>query len=78
MLVYKFKCFAYPALLSCVSHATDICTAAIENISMYAVSTNQLASNLHSNDKASYPWSLSVVGGDHLVSSKVVKNAIIV
>ena len=48
---YKFKCFVYPASLSCVSHAIDICTVAIKNIrNMQAVSTNQITYILHFND----------------------------
>ena len=52
---YKFKGFAYLALLSCVSHFIDICTVAIKYIrNMHAVSTNQIADILHFNDKACY------------------------
>ena len=48
---YKFKCFVYPASLSCVSHSIDICTVAIKNIrNMYAVLTSQIADILHFND----------------------------
>ena len=49
---YKFKCFVYPASLSCVSHSIDICTVAIQNIkNMHAVSTNEIADILHFNNK---------------------------
>ena len=52
---YKFKCFVYPASLSCVSHSIDICTVAIKNIrNMHAVSTNQIAVIFHFNDKDDY------------------------
>ena len=45
---YKFKCFVYPTLLSCVSHSIDICTSAIKNIrNMHAVSTIQITDILH-------------------------------
>ena len=40
---YKFQCFAYPASLSCVSHAINICTVAINKIrNMHALSINQI------------------------------------
>ena len=40
---YKFKCFVYPASISCISNAIDIGTVAIKNIrNMHAVSTNQI------------------------------------
>ena len=52
---YKFKCFVYPASLSCVSNSNVICTAAIKNIrNMHAVSTNQITDILHFNDKSEY------------------------
>ena len=45
---YKFKCFMYPASLSCVSHSIDVCTVAVRGIgSVHAVSTNQIADILH-------------------------------
>ena len=48
---YKFKCFAYPTKLSCVSYIIDFCTVAIENVrNMHAVITNQIADILHFND----------------------------
>ena len=54
---YKFKCFVYPAYLSCVSHSVDICTVAIKNIwNMQAVSTNQIADILHFNDNKWYSF----------------------
>ena len=44
---FKFKCFSYPALLSCVSHFIDICTVAIKDIkNMHAVPTIQIANIL--------------------------------
>ena len=53
---YKFKCFVYPASLSCDSHSIDICTVAIKNIgNMHVVSTNKIADILHFNDKWPYP-----------------------
>ena len=52
---YKFRCFVYPASLSCASHSFEICTVAIKNIrNMHAVSTNQIADILHFNDKLLY------------------------
>ena len=48
----KLKCFVYTTWLSCVSHYIDISTVTIKNIrNMSAVSTNQVADILHSNDK---------------------------
>ena len=38
--LYKFKCFVYPASLSCVSHSIDICTVAIK-YQKYARCLNQ-------------------------------------
>ena len=41
---YKFKCFVYPASLSCVSHSIVTCTVANKNIrNIHAVLTNQIA-----------------------------------
>ena len=52
---YKFKCFVYPASLSCVSHSNVICTVAIKNIrNMHAVSTSQITDILHFNGKFEY------------------------
>ena len=59
---YKFKCFVYPASLSCVSHSIDICTVAIKNIrNMRAVSTNQIADILHFNDRVLYSRLLGIL-----------------
>ena len=48
----EFRCFVYPAYLSCVSHSIDICTVGNKNIrNMHAVSTNHVADILHFRDK---------------------------
>ena len=58
--LYKFKCFVYPVLFSCVSYAIDICNVAIENIkNMRAVSTNQIVDILHFNNKEIY-WKFTL------------------
>ena len=51
---YKFKCFLYPAKLSCVSYSIDICTVAIKNRNMHAVSTNKIAHILDFNYKGEH------------------------
>ena len=49
----KFKCFVYPASLSCVSHSINICTVAVKYIrNIHTVSIDQLAGILHFNDKS--------------------------
>ena len=50
--------FVYLALLSCVSHSTDLWNEVIQNIRyMHAVSTSQIADILHFNDNKNVLYS---------------------